>query len=142
MKYRSYTFWKYSGSHVSQFILAFVPTFIVVMIVTKGAIPIGLNLVKFMVSVVLAQIVNFGIEMLVATLCLYTESTWGINIVKETIVLVLSGASIPLGASATSSHGCLSALYTTYPCRCSLTRVVRTRSPGSQNYGVCSSAGA
>lgn len=96
MKYRSYTFWKYSGSHVSQFILAFVPTFIVVMIVTKGAIPIELNLVKFMVSVVLAQIVNFGIEMLVATLCLYTESTWGINIVKETIVLVLSGASIPL----------------------------------------------
>ena len=45
---------------------------------------------------IFAQIVNFGIEMLVATLCLYTESTWGINIVKETIVLVLSGASIPL----------------------------------------------
>ena len=35
-------------------------------------------------------------EMIVATICLYTESTWGINIVKETIVLLLSGASIPL----------------------------------------------
>ena len=34
--------------------------------------------------------------MLVATLCLYTESTWGINIVKETIVMLLSGVSIPL----------------------------------------------
>ena len=34
--------------------------------------------------------------MLVAPICLYTESTWGINIVKETIVLLLSGASIPL----------------------------------------------
>ncbi len=34
--------------------------------------------------------------MIVATLCLYTESTWGINIVKETIVMLLSGASIPL----------------------------------------------
>ena len=34
--------------------------------------------------------------MIVATICLYTESTWGINIVKETIVLLLSGASIPL----------------------------------------------
>ena len=96
MKYRTYKFWSYSGSHVSQFVLAFIPTFIVVMIVTKGAIPIGLNLVRFMVSVILALVINFSIEMLVATLCLYTESTWGINIVKETIVLVLSGASIPL----------------------------------------------
>ena len=34
--------------------------------------------------------------MLVATICLFTESTWGINIVKETIVLLLSGATIPL----------------------------------------------
>lgn len=96
MQYRTYKFWSYSGSHVSQFVLAFIPTFIVVMIVTKGAIPVGLNLVRFMVSVIMALIINFSIEMLVATLCLYTESTWGINIVKETIVLVLSGASIPL----------------------------------------------
>ena len=96
MNFRTYTFWSYSGSHVSQFILAFVPTFIVVMIVTKGAIPIGLNLVRFIISVIFALVINFSIEMLVATLCLYTESTWGINIVKETIVLVLSGASIPL----------------------------------------------
>jgi ABC-2 type transport system permease protein len=34
--------------------------------------------------------------MLVAPICLYTESTWGVNIVKETIVLLLSGATIPL----------------------------------------------
>ena len=34
--------------------------------------------------------------MLVAPICFYTESTWGVNIVKETIVLLLSGATIPL----------------------------------------------
>ena len=56
----------------------------------------GINLLWFVISTVFALIVNFNIEMLVATLCLYTESTWGINIVKETIVLLLSGASIPL----------------------------------------------
>jgi ABC-2 type transport system permease protein len=96
MSFKRYTFWSYSGSHVVLFTLTFIPTFIVVMIVTKGAIPIGLNLVRFLISVVMALVVNFSIEMIVATLCLYTESTWGINIVKETIVLVLSGASIPL----------------------------------------------
>lgn len=96
MKYRKYTFWSYSGSHVTLFFLTFIPTFLVVMIVTKGAIPMGLNLLYFMVSLLLALIINFNIEMLVAPICLYTESTWGINIVKETIVLLLSGATIPL----------------------------------------------
>ena len=96
MEYKTYTFWSYSGNHVVLFFLTFIPTFIIVMFVTHGAIPLGINLVYFIVSVVLALVVNFHIEMLVATLCLYTESTWGINIVKETIVLLLSGASIPL----------------------------------------------
>ena len=96
MNYRRYTFWSYSGSHVVQFLLTFIPTFIVVMIITHGAIHMGLNLILFILSTVLALIVNFSMEMIVATICLYTESTWGINIVKETIVLLLSGASIPL----------------------------------------------
>lgn len=96
MKFRAYTFWSYSGSHVVSFIMTFIPTFIVVMIITKGAIPIGMNLVYFIFATLFALIVNFNIEMIVATICLYTESTWGINIVKETIVLLLSGASIPL----------------------------------------------
>lgn len=96
LKFRTYTFWSYSGSHVVSFIMTFIPTFIIVMIITKGAIPMGLNLVYFLISTLFALIVNFKIEMIVATICLYTESTWGINIVKETIVLLLSGASIPL----------------------------------------------
>ena len=56
----------------------------------------GINLLWFALSTVIALVVNFSMEMIVATICLYTESTWGINIVKETIVLLLSGASIPL----------------------------------------------
>ena len=96
MRYRLYIFWSYSGAHVNNFFLTFVPTFVVVALITNGAIPLGMNLLWFMVSLILALTVNFNIEMLVAPVCLYTESTWGINIVKETIVLLLSGASIPL----------------------------------------------
>ncbi len=96
MKFRSYTFWSDSGAHVVLFTLTFIPTFIVVMIVTHGAIPMGINLLYFAIATVIALVVNFSMEMIVATICLYTESTWGINIVKETIVLLLSGASIPL----------------------------------------------
>ena len=96
MRFRVYTFWSYSGSHVVQFVLTFIPTFIAVMIVTGGAIKMGLNLLWFVVATVMALIINYNIEMLVSPICLYTESTWGVNIVKETIVLLLSGASIPL----------------------------------------------
>ena len=41
MYFREYTFWSYSGSHVVLFALTFVPTFIVVLIVTHGAIPMA-----------------------------------------------------------------------------------------------------
>ena len=96
MSFRKYTFWSYTGNHVVQFVLTFIPTFIVVMIVTGGAVRMGLNLLWFIIATVFALVINYNIEMLIAPICLYTESTWGINIVKETIVLLLSGASIPL----------------------------------------------
>jgi ABC-2 type transport system permease protein len=41
-------------------------------------------------------VLNYFINFLVGTICFYTESIWGINIMKEVIVLLLSGASIPL----------------------------------------------
>ena len=94
--YRKYLFWSYSGSFVTQFFLTFLPTFITVAVVTHGAIPLGLNLVYFVISVVLAVSINYSIDFLVGTVCLYTESIWGINIMKQVIVLLLSGATIPL----------------------------------------------
>ncbi|MBQ3918540.1 MAG: ABC-2 family transporter protein [Oscillospiraceae bacterium] len=96
MKYRSYLFWSYSGTFVVQFFATFLPTFIVVVLLTDGAIPIGINLLYFAVSVVMSVIINYSIDFFVGTICLYTESIWGINIMKQVIVLLLSGATIPL----------------------------------------------
>lgn len=66
MEYRNYLFWSVSGSFVVNFVFTFIPTFIIVLLVTKG------------------------------TICLYTESIWGINIMKQAVVTLLSGATIPL----------------------------------------------
>lgn len=96
MEYRSYLFWSYSGTFVTQFFFTFLPTFIVVAIVTHGAIAFGMNLLLFVISVVMAVAVNYSIDFLVGTICLYTESIWGINIMKQVIVLLLSGATIPI----------------------------------------------
>ncbi len=96
MSYRSYLFWSYSGGFVTQFFTTFLPTFIVVAVLTHGAVPIGINLLWFALSVILAVIINFSIDFMVGTICLFTESIWGINIMKQVIVLLLSGATIPL----------------------------------------------
>ena len=42
------------------------------------------------------MLINFYINFFVATICMYTQSIWGINIMKEVIVGLLSGASVPL----------------------------------------------
>lgn len=96
IEYRKYLFWSYSGSFVTQFFLTFLPTFIAVAVVTHGAIPMGINLLYFVASVVMAVSINYSIDFIVGTICLYTESIWGINIMKQVIVLLLSGATIPI----------------------------------------------
>ena len=96
IEYRRYLFWAYSGTFVTQFFFTFLPTFIVVAAVTRGAIHFGWNLLFFVVSVIMAVSINYSIDFLVGTICLYTESIWGINIMKQVIVMLLSGATIPI----------------------------------------------
>lgn len=96
MEYRKHLFWSYSGSFVTQFFFTFLPTFLIVAAVTHGAIRFGWNLLFFVISVVMAVSINYSIDFLVGTICLYTESIWGINIMKQVIVMLLSGATIPI----------------------------------------------
>lgn len=96
IEYRKYMFWSLSGSFVTQFFFTFLPTFIVVAIVTHEAIHFGINLLFFVISVIIAVSINYSIDFIVGTICLYTESIWGINIMKQVIVTLLSGATIPL----------------------------------------------
>lgn len=96
MSFRSYLFFSCSGNFVMSFFMTFIPTALIVYFITNGAIHLGINLIFFLVSVFFGLMINFYIDFFVGTICLYTESIWGINIMKEVIVLLLSGATIPL----------------------------------------------
>ena len=96
IEYRKYLFWSYSVTFVTQFFFTFMPTFIVVEVVTHGAIHLGINLLFFIISVIMAVSINYSIDFLVGTICLYTESIWGINIMKQVIVMLLSGVTVPI----------------------------------------------
>lgn len=93
---KSYTFWSQSGNFIMSFFTTFLPTFIIIYFLTHGTLHIGFNMVFFAVSVVMSIVINFSIDYIVGTICLYTQSIWGINIMKEVIVLLLSGATIPI----------------------------------------------
>jgi len=83
-------------SIVISFVVNVIPIFFLIEFISGWAIPIGFNIVFFMLSLFLGIIINFCIDFIVGNICFYTQSIWGINIMKEVVVHLLSGATIPL----------------------------------------------
>lgn len=94
--YQPFLFFSRVGNCLISFFVTFLPTFIIVYFVTEGSIAFGINLLFFVISILLAMGVNFCIDFFVGTICFYTQSIWGVNIMKEVVVSLLSGATIPL----------------------------------------------
>lgn len=89
-------FFSVCGNVVVQIFMTLLPTFLIVCIFTGWTIPLGWNLPVFAAALFLSLLLNFSIDFIVGTICLYTQSFWGINMVKEVIILLLSGATVPL----------------------------------------------
>ena len=96
INYRDYLFGYLFGRMIVQFLVTFVPTFVIVYITTDSAISVSVNLIFFLVSIIFSVALNYSIDFIAGTVCLYTESMWGINIMKQVVVSLLSGATIPL----------------------------------------------
>ncbi|ROR22097.1 ABC-2 type transport system permease protein [Mobilisporobacter senegalensis] len=96
MDYQVFCFFANSGQYLISFFTTFLPTLIIVYLITKGGFALSINLIYFILSVILAIVINFCVDFFVGVICFYTESVWGVNIMKEVVVALLSGASIPL----------------------------------------------
>ena len=96
VSYTQYLLFGLEGGNLCGFVFTFIPTFIIVQIITKGAIHMGINILFYLASALLGMLINFAIDFIIGTVCLYTQSIWGINIMKEVVVLFLSGATVPL----------------------------------------------
>lgn len=94
--YRAYKFFGGFGECVVKLFTTFLPTAIVVFFVSDGAIKLGLNVLLFVISAFMSLAINYFINFMVGTICMYTESIWGVNIVKVVIVNLLSGATVPI----------------------------------------------
>jgi ABC-2 type transport system permease protein len=72
------------------------PTLLLLFFIFSSEISIGLNILFFLPSVILAYFISFHIDYIVGVTAFYTESIWGISMTKEAIVMFLSGVLIPL----------------------------------------------
>ena len=96
ISYQRYLFFGTIGGNIMLFVATFLPTFVIVYLITHGSFALGINLIFFLISMVLAFVINFCVDFIVGTICLYTQSIWGVNMMKEVVVSLLSGATIPL----------------------------------------------
>jgi ABC-2 type transport system permease protein len=72
------------------------PTLILLFVVFKIQITLGVGLLLFPLSLLLAFLVSFCFDYAVGLMAFFTESTWGLSMTKEIIVTALSGALVPL----------------------------------------------
>jgi ABC-2 type transport system permease protein len=94
--YRLLHYCPFFGSMIMDFLITFIPTFILVYFLSGGYFSLGINLLWFLASVIIAVLINLSIDYFVSCIVLYTQSVWGINMVKETIVMLFGGAAIPI----------------------------------------------
>ena len=96
LDYQLYMLFERLGFNFSNLVAVTIPSIIVVVLVFQAKLFIGLNIVFFVISLILAYLINFNIDFCIGLTSFYTESIWGISVTKESIVLLLSGALIPL----------------------------------------------
>lgn len=96
ISYPQYMFSRSFGNISTAFIMTFIPTLIFVFILTKGYIDIGLNIIMFVIAFFIAVPISMLIDFLIGILSFSTENVWGISTMKDSIVLLLAGAIVPL----------------------------------------------
>ncbi|MDR2025889.1 MAG: hypothetical protein LBQ71_22155 [Hungatella sp.] len=96
MNYLVYWFFFESGEYIVSAVTLFIPMFCAVCVITQGTVVIGVNVIYFGISLLFSIFINYFIDFMIGIVCFYTQSIWGINIMKEIVISLLSGASIPL----------------------------------------------
>ncbi len=84
-----------------------------VMILWGGDVFVPDQLLFAITCMMLAYIINFQLDFIVGVTAFYTESIWGISLAKETGVLMLSGAVVPMAFFPDTMTAFL--MYTPFP---------------------------
>jgi len=84
------------GSLLMALTAVTLPTVLILTLIFKVKVALGIGLLLFPLSLLLAFLISFSIDYFVGIMAFYSESVWGLSITKEVVVTVFSGALIPL----------------------------------------------
>lgn len=96
LDYQAYVLFESLGDVISNLTIIFLPSLLLIIFVFGASIPLGINILFFTFSLVLAYLISFCFDFCIGLTSFYTESIWGISITKEVVIMLLSGALIPL----------------------------------------------
>lgn len=96
MDFQLYALFAVLGSTIMNIVALTIPTLLFMLFFLKVTFATGLGLALFPLSFVFALIISFCIDFFVGLTGFYSESVWGISYVKEVILMIASGALIPL----------------------------------------------
>lgn len=94
--YQVYWIYRILGFVICKFIVIGIPSFLVICCMIKGKVLPGSQVLIGAGSLVLSYLISINIDYIAGMISFYTQSVWGVNIVKETLILLLSGLSVPL----------------------------------------------
>lgn len=95
VNYPIFCFCKALGSIITTFAITFLPIFCLILFYIDKKISI-INCILFFASLVLSIMLSFLVDFFAATICFYTYSGWGINILKQLVIQLFSGVIIPI----------------------------------------------
>lgn len=95
------TYFQYCfGINIGEMAFAFVislATFIICAIIWTVSIPVGiLNFILFIVIILIGIPITFFIQMIVGTVGFYSNSIWGMEILKNAVISIFSGIIAPI----------------------------------------------
>lgn len=73
-----------------------IPSFIVILIMLKGNFIVGRSALFLLPSLLFSFLISVSIDYITGIAAFYTQSVWGVGIVKETLIMLLSGMSVPI----------------------------------------------
>lgn len=93
--YYDYTIKKAIGSNLMMILLVGVPTLFMLCFQFKCEVK-GESLFPFILSFILGMLISINIDYLTSLIAFKTESVWGVEVLKESIIMAFSGLVLPI----------------------------------------------
>lgn len=96
MNYMYQMLWMKVGGMMTNLVTYLIPVFIVISLLFPGVIHFRFNILVFVVCMCISFLVMFTFEFIVGIFTFYTESVWGLSMVKDLIVGFFAGVQVPI----------------------------------------------